>query len=302
MVFAHMDQLGFIVRRVEADGYIQVDRLGGIPEKVLPGLKLLLRSEDGLWHPGVFGPKAHHASSPEEKTHVDAVTSLFIDMGASSKEQVNELGIYPGCPVIYQPSFEELLGGRVSGTAIDDRGGCACLVRIAEILRENPAPCDVYLVGTVWEEFNLRGAMMAARTVKPDIALCMDVTLTGDTHDLMNKYETRLGDGPCVQLYSFHGRGTLNGTLPHEPLFKLAKRAAQEESIPFQRIASLGLLTDAAYLQLEEGGVAILEMGYPTRYTHSPVETCDPKDTEKLSHLIGGMLCRIDESFPLKRY
>ena len=67
MVFAHMDQLGFIVRRVEPDGFVQADRLGGVPEKVLPGLQVIIRGEDGLWHPGVFGVKSHHAESAEEK-------------------------------------------------------------------------------------------------------------------------------------------------------------------------------------------------------------------------------------------
>ena len=125
MIFGHMDQLGFIVRRIEPDGYIQVDRLGGIPEKVLPGLQLLIRSEDGKWHPGVFGPKAHHATPPEEKYKVDLVTNLFIDIGASNDGEVRKLGIEVGCPVIYKPAFEQLQGTRVTGTAVDNRGACA---------------------------------------------------------------------------------------------------------------------------------------------------------------------------------
>ena len=192
MVFGHMDQLGFIVRRVEPDGYIQVDRLGGIPEKVLPGLQLLIRSEDGKWHKGVFGPKAHHATPAEEKYKVDLVTNLFIDIGAKNEDEVRALGIEVGCPVIYKPAFEELMGSRVTGTAVDNRGACASLVGIAELLHEQPADCDVYLVGTVWEEFNLRGAMMAARTVKPDMAIMLDVTLAGDTHDLRAKYAKKV--------------------------------------------------------------------------------------------------------------
>ena len=302
MIFGHMDQLGFIVRRIEADGYIQVDRLGGIPEKVLPGLQLLVRSEDGKWHKGIFGPKAHHATPAEEKYKVDLVTNLFIDIGARSEDEVRALGIEVGCPVIYKPAFEELLGTRVAGTAVDNRGACAALVAIAEKLHEAPAACDVYLVGTVWEEFNLRGAMMAARTVKPDMAIMLDVTLAGDTHDLRSRFEDCLGEGPCVQLYSFHGRGTLNGTLPHQPMFQLCKRTAQEENLPLQRFASLGIVTDAAYLQLEQDGVACLEMGFPARYTHTPIEMCDVSDLENLSALVAAMARRIDPNFQIKRY
>lgn len=302
MIFGHMDQLGFIVRKVEADGFIQVDRLGGIPEKVLPGLEVVIRSEDGKWHPGVFGPKAHHATPAEEKYKVDLVTSLFIDVGATSAEQVHAMGIYVGCPVVYKPACQDLIGSRLTGTAVDNRGACACLVEIARLLKQNPPSCDVYLVGTVWEEFNLRGAMMAARTVKPDIAISLDVVLDGSTKDLSTKFEDCMGKGPAVGLYSFHGRGTLNGTLPHEPMFKLAKSTAADEGIALQRFASLGILTDSAYIQLEGSGVACLEMGFPARYTHTPVEVCDVNDIDQLAALCAGMMRRVDEKFQLSRY
>ncbi len=302
MIFGHMDSLGFIVRKIEPDGFIQVDRLGGIPEKVLPGLNVTIRSEDGKWHPGVFGPKAHHATPAEEKYKVDLVTSLFIDIGATSIQQVHDKGIHIGCPVVYKPTFQNLCGERISGTAVDNRGACVALVEIARILKENPPACDVYLVGTVWEEFNLRGAMMAARTIKPDLAISLDVTLAGDTKDLSGKFDDIMGQGPCVQLYSFHGRGTLNGTLPHEPLFKLAKDTAKAINMPLQRFAALGILTDASYIQLEGEGVACLEMGFPARYTHTPVEVCEMTDIDKLAELCANMMVRIDENFQLNRY
>ena len=302
MVFAHMDQLGFIVRRIEPNGYVQVDRLGGIPEKVLPGLQLLIRSEDGKWHKGVFGPKAHHATPAEEKYKVDLVTSLYIDLGAKSDKEVRDLGIEVGCPVIYKPAFEQLMGTRVTGTAVDNRGACAALVSIAEKLHADRPECDTYIVGTVWEEFNLRGAMMAARTVKPDMAIMMDVVLAGDTQDLGTRFEDKLGEGACVSLYSFHGRGTLNGTLPHEPMFRLCKQCAAENNIPLQRFASLGIVTDAAYLQLEQDGVACLEMGFPARYTHTPIEVCDVSDLVSLSNLVAAMAHGVDKDFQLNRY
>ena len=105
-----------------------------------------------------------------------------------------------------------------------------------------------------------------------------------------------------MQLYSFHGRGTLNGTLPHMPMFELCKRTAGEEGLPLQRFASLGIVTDAAYLQLEQEGVACLEMGFPARYTHTPIEVCDVSDLETLSRLVAGMARRVDEHFQLSRY
>jgi putative aminopeptidase FrvX len=302
MVYAHMDQLGFIVRKIEDDGYLQVDRLGGIPEKVLPGLSLLIRSEDGAFHPGVIGMKSHHAMPPEEKLKVDLITSLSIDIGAKSSEEVRSKGIEVGCPAVYAPSFQKLMNDRICGTSLDNRGGCACLVYIASKLKNLSIKPDVYLVGTVWEEFNLRGAMMAARAINPEIAICLDVVLSGDTPDLKTKYNTALGNGAALTLYTFHGRGTLNGTLAHEGLRNLALSAAKEDSIPLQRFASLGILTDSSYLQFENKGIASVELGYPARYTHTPVETADLNDIRNLGDLVSGMLKRIDSNFNINRY
>jgi putative aminopeptidase FrvX len=301
MIFGHMDQLGFIVRKVEEDGFIQLDRLGGIPEKVLPGLELLVRAENGKWHPALIGVKSHHATADEEKYKVDKVTSLFVDMGAKDAAEVRSLEINEGCPAIYRPAFTKLLNGRVCGTAVDNRGACVCLVGIAERLREERPQGDVYLVGTVWEEFNLRGAMLAARSIKPNIAISLDVTLAGDTRDLSAHFNDHLGKGPCVQLYSFHGRGTLNGTLPHEGLFNLAKETAAKINCPIQRFAALGIITDSAYIQLEGEGVACLEMGFPARYTHSPVEVCDVNDIAELARLTAAMTRSIGKDFKLNR-
>lgn len=302
MVYAHMDQLGFIVRKIEPNGYLQVERLGGVPEKILPALNLLVFSEDGKTYPGVFGVKSHHATPTEEKYKADPVTSMFIDVGAKSSAEVRKMGIEVGCPAVYRPEFSKLSGSRISGTTIDDRGGCASLVHIASVLEKKQPSATVYLVGTVWEEFNLRGAMMAARTVNPDIAICLDVVLSGDTLDLEKKYDVKLGEGPAVNLYSFHGRGTLNGTLPHKGLRNLALETAAQQGINLQRFASTGILTDSAYLQLENKGIASLEMGYPARYTHSPVETADLDDIYKLGILVSSMIYKIDSSFSLNRY
>lgn len=301
MVFGHMDSLGMIVRKVEKDGYVRVDRLGGLPEKVLPGTEFLVRTENGEWVTAVMGPKSHHITPAEEKYHVDKIASLALDLGAKSAQEVYDMGIYTGCPAVYKPRANMLGNGRVSGTAIDNRGACACLIKLAELLHKDKPDCTVALVGTVQEEFNLRGAMMAARTVKPDIAIGVDVTLAGDTVDLNGYFDTSLGEGPCVQLYTFHSRGTLNGNLAHGPLFRLIRDTASEKGMKLQRTTGLGMLTDASYIQLEDKGVAVVDMGFATRYTHTPVEVCDPEDIERLAELISYVAKKIDGKFRLGR-
>lgn len=287
MVFAHMDQLGFIVRKVEADGFLRIERLGGIPEKVLPGVRVWVESEDGKQYPGLIAPKAHHVTPPEEKYVVTPIGQLFIDIGYSSKQEVEELGIYPGCAVVYQPQFDELLNDRFMGTSADNRNGCAIILELADrFFARRPGP-TVYIVGSVLEEFNLRGAMVAAQTIEPDIAISVDGGVgLSDTPDLAGRTSGRMGEGPGISKYNFHGRGTLNGTLPHPLILRSFMERAREAGIPFQRGAGIGGLTDLAYVQLTGKGVAALDVGTGGRYSHSPVEMRDLGDMRKMVDLL----------------
>ena len=301
MVFGHMDSIGMIVRKVEKNGYLRCDRLGGIPEKVIAGTDFLVRTENREWVNAVMGPKSYHIMSQEERNSVDKIASLALDIGARSDEEVFSLGIQVGCPAVYKPRFMQLQNGLVSGTWVDNRGACACLVRLAELLHENRPACTVYVVGTVQEEFNLRGAMMAARSVHTDIAVGLDVTLAGDTADLNGYFANRVGGGPGLQFFTFHSRGTLNGNLAHEPLARRIRDTAAAHGIPLQRTTGVGMLTDGSYIQLEGAGVATVDMGFATRYAHTPVETCDPGDIEQLAQLLTFTAAGMDAGFRLGR-
>jgi len=126
--------------------------------------------------------------------------------------------------------------------------------------------------------------------------------LAGDTPETRSRFTGGLGEGPVVALYNFHGRGTLNGLVAHEGLYKLALRCAEKENIPLQEFASTGMLTDNAYVQFENGYIACLDMGFPARYTHSPVEMCDLNDLEMLSTLVHNMLLNIDDNLKVSRF
>lgn len=302
MTYAHMDSVGFIVRKIEPNGFIQIDRLGGIPEKVLPALKIAVRTMDGKYVTGVFGNKSHHAASAEEKYKVEQVTSMFIDIGACSAAEVHALGIEIGCPAIYEPQFEMLENNIACATSLDNRGGCAALVEIARHLSLRRPKSDTFIVGTVWEEFNLRGAIVAARRIKPDISFCLDVNLAGDTKDLAGRFDSKLGGGVYINMYSFHGRGTLNGTLPHPNLVSLADKTARECGIPYGYFASLGIITDSAYVQFEGDSVACLDFSFAARYTHTPTELCSLDDLDTMARLVSEITVRINNSFDLYRW
>jgi putative aminopeptidase FrvX len=301
MVFAHMDSLGFLVRYIEEDGFIRIERLGGIPEKVLPATAIQVQCRDGSMVDGVIGVKAHHITPAEEKYVVDKYMNLFVDIGAKSKEEVLELGINIGSPIVYKPKFQKLLGTRVLMSHVDDRGGCTTVLELANLLKDNPQESTIYLVGTVQEEYNLRGAMMAARTIKPDIAISIDGGGGNDTPNMKGSGDVKCGHGPTMSLYNFHGRGTLNGTIPHPAMVRLFEEAAERIGISFQRSAKIGGLTDLAYVQLEGKGVYAIDVGYPGRYTHSPCEFVDMSDLEKLSLWVFDVLKNINRDTDFSR-
>lgn len=290
MVFAHMDQLGFVVKRIDASGFLSIERLGGIPEKILPGLEVMVRNRKGEWLNGVIGNKSHHVTDPSEKYKVIPIQELYVDLGLDTFGEAEEKGITPGCPVVYKPRFVQLNEEKCCGTAMDNRGGCAVLLDLAERLAEKPCELHVFLVGTVLEEFNLRGAMVACASVEPDFAVALDVAITGDTPDMYGKLPVALGAGPVMSLYNFHGRGTLNGTIPHPQLVEMAEQAAKGLHMSLQRTASCGILTDASYVQLYGKGVPVIDLGFPCRYTHTAAELCSTNDLESLACLVEKIL------------
>ena len=301
MVFTHMDQLGFFVRKIEADGMVRVERMGGVPERALASQAVLLCVGEGRDVPGVIANKSHHATAPEEKYVVLRAPELRIDTGHGSKAAVEAAGVRIGTPVVYRPNVVELAGGRIAGTSVDDRAGCAVLVEVVRALKSRKGGPPVHVVFSVQEEFNLRGAVVAAQGLKPDIAIQIDLMLACDTPDMADRGEMRLGGGPGISLYSFHGRGTLNGVIPHPEAVRLMEDTAAAEGLALQRSAQVGVLTDLSYVQLLGEGVVAIDVGFPCRYTHSSLEVCDLSDLEGLTRLLVAALGRIGPGFDLTR-
>lgn len=301
MLFTHMDQLGFIIRKIEPDGYLRLERLGGVPERALPSQVVVISVAEDRDIFGIIANKSHHATTPEEKYTVLHTPDLYVDAGFSSAEEAHAVGIRIGAPVVYAPGSFPMGAHRLSGTAIDDRAGCAVLIECARALAERSDGPTVHLVFSVQEEFNLRGAVVAAQALRPDIAIQLDLMLATDTPDMGDRGDMHLGKGPGMSLYSFHGRGTLNGVLPHPALVLLFENTAYAENITLQRSAQTGVLTDLSYVQLVGEGVASIDIGFPMRYSHSSREVCDLRDLVGLSKLILAALPRITPDFPLLR-
>ncbi|HET7465319.1 MAG TPA: M20/M25/M40 family metallo-hydrolase [Candidatus Dormibacteraeota bacterium] len=286
LVFAHLDELGLTVRSIDGDGFVGVERLGGVPERVLPGLKMLIHTR-AADIPAIVGLKAHHLTPAGEKYVVRPAEELYLDAGFPSRAAAHEAGIRVGDPITYSPSFTHLAGGLVSGKSFDDRLAVAALLMLLDSFAESPPDRGVLVAFTVQEEFNVRGSLAIAQRWRPGIAVQVDVAPACDTPDLAGRDPVRLGGGPVLTRLSFHGRGTLGGLVPHPALLRALEEAAAAAEVPVQYQSIVGLITDAAFLPMATGdGIAAAEVGIPCRYTHSPIETADPRDAELMVRLL----------------
>lgn len=299
LVFAHMDEVGFVVRKVEPDGFIRLQRVGGIPEKTMAGQRIQLLAAAGPVE-GVIATKAHHVTDDAEKYHVQPVRDVFVDIGARTGDEAHAAGIAVGTFATWLPAFHRR-GDLVWGKAMDNRVGCTVLLALAQMGREITGGAGLTLVASVQEEFNIRGIVPAVRAVRPDVLVCLDIAPANDTPDTAHLGDVALGRGPSVGLYSFHGRGTLNGLIPNPKLVAFVEEVGRRRRLPLQRHVFFGGLTDASYAQLEGGGIPAIDLGLPARYTHSPVEACSLQDVEAATTLVRAVVEAIPSGFDLSR-
>lgn len=299
LVFAHMDEVGFIVRKIEPEGFIRLQRVGGIPEKSTAGQRIVFLGRDGPVQ-GIIATKAHHITEATEKYQVVPVSNAFADVGASSREEVISLGIEVGTPATWFPHFYRK-DDVVQSKALDNRVGCVTLLALAEAAHTLKGGAGLTLIASVQEEFSIRGVVPAVRAVQPDLFVCVDITIAHDTPDTSGVGEVALGGGPSLGLFSFHGRGTLNGLIPNPKLIRFLETVARDHDVPFQRQIFFGGFTDASYAQLVGSGIPGVDLGIPARYTHSPVETCSLRDLRGAIALIQAMLEEVPMNLDLAR-
>jgi putative aminopeptidase len=300
MLFAHMDEIGFMVRKVEENGFVRITRVGGVPEKSLPAQRLTLRGDRGDVF-GVIGPRSHHLTPADEKFKVVEINDLYVDVGAHCKAEVQRMGIHPGTPVTYHPFFEEMAGGQFAGKALDNRAGCFALLQVVRLLAEEQLAATVHFVGSVQEEFNIRGVVPAAVAIKPDLAIGLDVSVACDTPDLEGFTDIRFGGGPVISHYTFHGRGTLNGLIPNPKLRQYVADTAARLCVPVQDSVFLGGLADTSYLAVAGEGIPALDLGIPIRYSHAPIEVGSLPDLEHTVVLLAEAIRGIDQHLDLSR-
>lgn len=289
LIFAHMDEIGLIVRKITDDGYIYFERLGGVNTQILPGTKFILDASKGLVE-GVIGVQSHHFMQVDNKFKVPPIQSLYIDICASSRQEVLDQGIDVGTMGVFKSKCEVIHDKYIRGKALDNRVAMAILLRLAEELENDKLDYNLHFCFPVMEEFNIRGLLPVIRKIKPDISIGIDITPTCDTPDL--DYNTiHLGGGPAITYMNFHGGGTLAGVLPDKELIEKFENIARKENIKIQREISPGVITENAFCLFEnENGVKVANLSIPTRYTHTPFETESLEDIQSMYKLLKHIL------------
>ncbi|MEM1724023.1 MAG: M42 family metallopeptidase [Candidatus Jordarchaeales archaeon] len=292
MVAAHMDEIGMLVKYIEKEGFIRFSYLGGFLDQTVLNQRVLVHTEKEVI-PGVIGSTPPHLLPEEKRKKVVERDDMFIDIGATSKEEAESWGVKIGCPITWVGDFLELKNGFVCGKAFDDRIGCLVLI---EVMKNVDPEVTVYGVASVMEEVGLRGARTSAFTVEPDMGIAVDVAAAGDYPGVdERKSPVKLGKGPAITIADGRRESLGGGLISHPLPRKLLIETAERNGIPYQLDVFEGGTTDATEIALARGGVPAAVLSIPTRYIHTPVEVLNLKDVENAIKLLKLSLERAHE-------
>jgi len=278
LLAAHMDRIGFLVKRIEAGGFLRITQVGGFDPRTLPGREVVVHGRAPLV--AVFGTKPPHLQKRGESDKVIALEDLYLDTGRSEAEVRRLVRI--GAMVTLRQRPVDLLGGRLAAPGMDDRAGLVVVIRTLELLRERRPVWDVVGVGTIEEEFGIGflGARTAAEAVDPRLGIAIDVS-HGDMPGTREGDTVPLGGGPSLCI----------GANIHPKILDGLKATARSLGVPctFEGCA-MQSGTDAMDIQISREGIPTAVLGIPCRYMHTGVETVDPRDVDRSARLLASYL------------
>lgn len=289
---AHADEISWYVNYISMEGMLYVIRNGGSDAVIAPSKRVNIHTKKGIIQ-GLFGWPAIHVRD-KERDEIPKIETIWIDCGASSKEEVEKMGIHVGCVVTYPDEFMTLNDKYFVCRALDNRVGGFMIAEVARLLHENKDKIDfgVYFTNSVQEEVGLRGAEMITKTIQPDVAIVTDVTHDTSTPKMshIKDGEIKCGDGPVIT----YAPAVQNN------LRELILDAAEEKKIPFQRAASSRVTgTDTDAFAYSNGGVPSALISLPLKYMHTTVEMVHKNDVENTIKLMYESLKKIknEQSF-----
>ncbi|MCA0383324.1 MAG: M20/M25/M40 family metallo-hydrolase [Bacteroidetes bacterium] len=282
VIEAHVDEISWFVNYITDAGLMYLKRNGGVDHQIAPSMRVLIHGKKGPVK-AVFGWPAIHTriGTADTKEPSPRTDNLWLDCGARSKKEVEELGIHIGAVVTYQDGFDELANDYLIARAFDNRVGGFMIAEVARLIKENniKLPYSLYVVNAVQEEIGLRGAEMIARRIKPNVAIVTDVT-HDTTTPLINKNIE--GDVAC-------GKGPSLAYAPaiHNKLLGLVEDVADKKKIDVQwRALSRSTGTDTDSFAYSNDGCPSVLISIPLRYMHTTVEMLHKKDIESTIQLM----------------
>jgi endoglucanase len=289
LVTGHQDEIGFMVTRITDEGFLKFQTVGGWLSHTMLAQRVAVQTRQGEII-GIIGAKPPHLQSPEERKKLVEIKEMFIDIGATSKDEATEWGVQPGNQIVPVSPFTQMRNPKLLMTkAWDNRVGCALAVELMKRLQGINHPNVVYGAATVQEEVGVRGARTMANLVEPDISFALDTSIAGDTPGITpDDVTAKMGKGPVVFIYDA-------SMIPHTGLRDLAMDVAAAADIPVQtdRLAMGG--TDAGALHVSGRGVPSLVIGVPTRYIHSHNAIMHIDDFNNAAALLVALVKRLDE-------
>ena len=279
MLAGHCDEIGFMVKYIDENGFLYFAPIGGIDDQLLPGKRVWIHSQNGPLM-GVIGRKPIHLIDPKDREKVVQIYNQFIDVGAKNKKEASRL-VKVGDAVTFAGDLERLVGDRVVSRGFDDKVGSFVVAEVLRMVgekRERPR-CTVYGVSTVQEELGLRGATTSAYQIQPDVGLAVEVGHASDYPEVEKKRvgEYKLGAGPIIA----------RGANINPVVFDLLLKTARQSKTPVQILgAPRATGTDANVIQLSRKGVATGLVSVPLRYMHTPTEVLSLKDLEATCRLL----------------
>lgn len=290
LVGAHMDEIGFVVKNILPSGFLLIDKIGGVPDNIMLGRKVLVSTKR---IPGVIGTKPGHLQTPEEAKMVQTIGKCYVDLGLNSQEEVAALGIRIGDPIIFKSDFMEMSNPDLIATrAVDDRMNCAIILELFKNLKAEDFGGTLYGVFTVREEAGLFGARNAVYGMDIDYALALDTIPAGDTPDIntVSQLPIYLGKGPGLPVAD--GVGATFFQFIHPGVRRIIEETAASKDINLQICTILGYAytTDASAFSYVEKGIPTATLTVPRRYSHSPVELVDLNDAVSLLELLEAII------------
>lgn len=275
----HADQIGYIVRDIDDDGFVRIGPIGGADRTVSKGQHVTVHGDDGDVA-GVIGQTAIHLRDVGSEEY-DDLEEQFVDIGATSKGDAKD-HVEVGDPVTVEARVRDLAGDRVAANGMDNRVGTWSAAEGLRAAVEADVDATVYAVSTVQEEVGVQGAKMVGYDLDPDAMVAVDVTHATDNPDVPGKRKgpVELGEGPVVS------RGSAN----HPNVVSLARDAAADADIDVQlQAAGVRTGTDADAFYTSRSGIPSLNIGIPNRYMHTPVEVVSTSDLDDVAALLGSI-------------